>query len=72
MPQVQSGKHPGTIDFIHTMLRELRTMAEAERCDMLAYLIGMAEVEAADIARGKRPARPARQEGTRSARGRDS
>ena len=39
------------------MLGQLRTMAEAERCDMLAYLIEMAYVEASDIIRGERPIR---------------
>jgi hypothetical protein len=37
----------------------MRTMAEAERCDMLAYLIEMAYVEVSDIIRGERPARVA-------------
>jgi hypothetical protein len=32
-------------------------MAEAERCDMLAYLIEMAYIEASDIIRGERPFR---------------
>ena len=31
-------------------------MAEAERCDMLSYLIEMAYLEASDIMRGDRPA----------------
>jgi hypothetical protein len=31
-------------------------MAEAERCDMLTYLIEMAYLEASDIIRGERPA----------------
>jgi hypothetical protein len=38
------------------MLRQLRTMAEAERCDMLAYLIEMACIEASDLLRGESPA----------------
>lgn len=42
---------------MQAMLGQLRTMAEAERCDMLAYLIEMAYVEASDIIRGDRPAR---------------
>jgi len=42
---------------MQTMLGQLRTMAEAERCDMLAYLIEMAYVEAGDIIRGDQPAR---------------
>ncbi len=43
--------------YIQSMLGEMRTMAEAERYDMLTYLIEMAYVEASDIARGQRPGR---------------
>ncbi|MGN6470434.1 MAG: hypothetical protein ACTHLC_12720 [Rhizobiaceae bacterium] len=46
-----------TLDYMQTMLGQMRTMAEAERCDMLAYLIEMAYVEVSDIIRGERPAR---------------
>ena len=46
-----------TLDYVQSMLGQLRTIAEAERHDMLAYLIEMACVEASDIMRGKRPAR---------------
>jgi hypothetical protein len=46
-----------TLDYLQSMLGQLRTMAAAERCDMLAYLIEMAYVEASDIIRGDRPAR---------------
>lgn len=46
-----------TLDYMQSMLGQLRTMAEAERCDMLAYLVEMAYVEASDIIRGERPAR---------------
>lgn len=46
-----------TLDYMQAMLGQLRTMAEAERCDMLAYLIEMAYVEASDIIRGDRPTR---------------
>ena len=46
-----------SLDYIQAMLGQLRTMAEAERCDMLAYLIEMAYVEASDIVRGERPSR---------------
>ena len=45
------------LDYMQSMLGQLRTMAEAERCDMLAYLIEMAYVEASDIIRGERPSR---------------
>jgi hypothetical protein len=46
-----------TLDYLEGMLAELRALAQAERLDMLAYLIDMAHVEAADIARGQRPLR---------------
>jgi len=39
------------------MLGQLRTMAQGERCDMLAYLIEMSYIEASDIIRGERPSR---------------
>jgi hypothetical protein len=44
-----------TLDYLQSMLGQLRTLAEAERYDVLAYLIDMAYVEASDIARGVRP-----------------
>lgn len=43
-----------TLDYLHSMLGQLRGMAEAERCDVLAYLIEMASVEAGDILRSER------------------
>jgi hypothetical protein len=46
-----------TLDYMQSMLGQMRTMAEAERCDMLTYLIEMAYVEVSDIIRGERPAR---------------
>ncbi|MGN6465532.1 MAG: hypothetical protein ACTHLP_08595 [Rhizobiaceae bacterium] len=46
-----------TLDYMQSMLGQMRTMAEAERCDMLAYLVEMAYVEVSDIIRGERPAR---------------
>ena len=48
-------KRAETLDYIQSMLAQLRGMAEAERCDMLAYLIEMAYLEASDILRGERP-----------------
>ncbi|MEQ1955773.1 hypothetical protein [Mesorhizobium sp. CN2-181] len=42
---------------VHSMLRELKTIVEAERCDMLAHLIEMACLESADMLRGSRPVR---------------
>ncbi|MBB6352594.1 hypothetical protein ACFFTN_19360 [Aminobacter aganoensis] len=44
-----------TLDYIQSMLGQLRVMAEAERCGMLAYLIEMAYVEAGDARRVDRP-----------------
>ncbi len=57
MPQGQNRRRTETLDYMQAMLGQLRTMAEAERCDMLAYLIEMAYVEVSDILRGERPLR---------------
>lgn len=57
MRKSQSERRTDTLDYIQTLLGQLRTMAEAERYDMLAYLIEMAYVEASDILRGERPPR---------------
>lgn len=54
-------KRTDNLDYIQAMLGQLRTMAEAERCNMLAYLIEMAYVEAGDIIRGERPPRVVRE-----------
>jgi len=51
-----------TMEYIRSMLGQLRTMAEAERCDMVAYLIEMAYVEISDVLRGERPLSTARAE----------
>lgn len=45
------------LDYIQSMLGQIRVMAEAERYEMLAYLIEMAYIEASDILRGDRPLR---------------
>lgn len=45
--------------YIQALLGELRTLSEAERCNMLSYMIEMAYVEASDIVRGQRPMRVA-------------
>jgi uncharacterized tellurite resistance protein B-like protein len=50
-------KRTETLDYLQQMLGQLRNMAEAERCDFLAYLIEMAYIEAGDIIRGERPSR---------------
>ncbi len=50
-----------TLDYVQSMLGQLRSMADGERCDFLAYLIEMAYIEAGDIIRGERPSRLADQ-----------
>jgi hypothetical protein len=58
MPQFASAqRRTDSLDYLQAMLREMREIDEAERHDMLAYLIEMAYVEASDIIRGERPAR---------------
>jgi hypothetical protein len=61
-----SKRRADTLHYVQSMLGQLRTMAEAERCDMLTYLIEMAYVETSDIIRGERPLR-VRQEKRNSA-----
>ena len=41
-----------TLDYIQGMLEQLRAMADAERCEMLAYLVEMAYIEATAIIHG--------------------
>jgi hypothetical protein len=48
-------KRTDTLDYIQSMLAQLRSMAEVEHCDMLAYLIEMAYLEASDIMRSEGP-----------------
>jgi len=57
MRQIYTRRRTETLDYLQSMLGQLRTMAEAERCDMLAYLVEMAYLEVSDIIRGERPAR---------------
>ncbi|PSJ59818.1 hypothetical protein [Pseudaminobacter soli (ex Li et al. 2025)] len=57
MRQSFTTRRTDTLDYIQTLLGQLRAMAEAERCDMLTYLIEMAYVEASDIIRGERASR---------------
>lgn len=43
-----------TLEYVQYMLAQLRLMAEAERCDMLAYFIEMSYIEVGDIIRNER------------------
>lgn len=45
-------KRTETLEYIQSMLGQLRLMAQAERSDMLAYLIEMAYLEASDALQG--------------------
>jgi len=63
MRQQFNRRRTETLDYMQSMLGQMRTMAEAERCDMLAWLIEMAYVEVSDIIRGDRPLRVGREEG---------
>ncbi|MBK8456779.1 MAG: hypothetical protein IPL47_06455 [Phyllobacteriaceae bacterium] len=53
--EAASARRADSLEFIQSMLGQMRTMAQAERCDALAYFIEMAYVEASDIIRGDRP-----------------
>ncbi|WP_274629192.1 hypothetical protein [Arvimicrobium flavum] len=46
-----------TLDYVQSMLGQLRGLTQANGHDMLTYLIDMAYVEAGDILRGERPSR---------------
>lgn len=52
-----SRRRAESLEYLRSMLGQLREMAQAERADMLAYLIEMAYLEASDILRGERPVR---------------
>jgi hypothetical protein len=44
-----------TIDYLQSMLGQLKMMADSEGFDMLAYLIDMAHLEARDLDRLNQP-----------------
>ena len=60
MRRNDSRKRTETLDYIQSMLGQLRVMAENDRCDMLAFLIEMAYLEAGEVVRGERPSRTGR------------
>ncbi|MCR9124068.1 MAG: hypothetical protein NXH91_17550 [Phyllobacteriaceae bacterium] len=53
MPDKPVQTRADRLSYIQSMLGQLRTMAEAERCDLLTYLIEMAYMEASDAVRGQ-------------------
>jgi hypothetical protein len=54
MPEAGRKSRSEALDYMQSMLGEMRTMAKAERYDMLAYLIEMAYLEASDLVRAER------------------
>lgn len=48
------------LEYLRSMIGELRTVAKAERLDMAAYLLEMSYIEVCDIIRGERPLRESR------------
>lgn len=44
-----------SLEYIQSMLGQLRNMAQAEQAEMIAYLIEMAYTETSDVLRGHRP-----------------
>jgi hypothetical protein len=48
MSSSPTGNRAATLEYIRSMLGELRTMALSENCDMLAYLIEVAYLETSD------------------------
>lgn len=48
------------LEYLRSMIGELRTVARAERLDMAAYLLEMSYIEVCDIIRGERPLRESR------------
>lgn len=51
-------KRADTLDYLQSMLAQLKLMADSEGFDMLAYLIDMASIEAKEMAHAEAQARP--------------
>lgn len=60
-------RNADTLEFIHSMLGQLRRMAEDERYEVLAYMIEMSCIEADDMLRGTRPLTIRKDEGDSAA-----
>jgi hypothetical protein len=52
-PRIADGRSD-SLDYLQSMLGQLRNLAESEKYDVLTYLIDMAYLEASDILRGER------------------
>ena len=66
MRQQIGGQHSDVLDYLQSMLGQLRHMADEEGCDMIAYLIEMAYLETNDTIRGERSSRVRKDEGHRA------
>jgi hypothetical protein len=55
MQRATARMRPDTLEYVQSMLRELRGMAEGENCPMLVYLLEMAYIEASDLVRNGQP-----------------
>ena len=53
MPEAGRRRRSEALDYMQSMLGELRTMAKAERYHILAYLVEIAYLEASDLARAE-------------------
>lgn len=60
-------RNADTLEFIHSMLGQLRRMAKDERYEVLAYMIEMSCIEADDMLRGVRPSTIRKDEGDSAA-----
>jgi hypothetical protein len=52
MPHYTQPRRSDQLDYVQSMLTQLRAMAATDGHDMLAYLIEMACLEAAEVLRG--------------------
>lgn len=52
------GSRTDTLEYVHAMLGELRTMTRREHYEMLTYLIEMAYLEAGDMLGEDKTSRP--------------
>jgi len=62
MHQQQRAISADNLDYLQSMLKQLKTMADVEGLDMLAYLIDMAYIEASDTVRVQSPPKRGRRE----------
>ena len=52
-----AGRPSETLEYIQSMLGQLRSMAQAEHYDLVAHYIEMAYIQAGDTVKGEQPPR---------------